>query len=532
MNRFWMFLVVCALISMSFFVGISVAPEGTAKLSISDASSRDVISLSGVEVFSSSTETTGEIAVNKNKIAWEVWYTNSTGIYTSDIYVSTDGGTGVAVSSSSGTDKDPDVGDSVIWIHYPDDGSPSYISSTNGAVCKSENDIYMAAIDGKTVAFLEDSISSYKGTFGYLKMGASPKYVDASYYPNNIDVSGDLILFGHYLYSITNGTYWSYTSYNSTYSKISGEWIVETYRTNFGKDVAIAVQNLKTGYLKVIWDEYVGYYGGIDSIDIDSNYVVWTYAGVAYIYSIPEDKLSTLSAQNVLKIAIGGGTIAWTTNNNGVYEVWYANAPSIGTYVDVILKDRATGVDVEYHNLLITDKNGNKLGCDKSGNYYHDIPNSVAVLEYGRVKEYRIFTSDPSSLTYEVFGAHNGYYDLYVIKYYEGKSRALEFSYDFVNATDIPISAGEIDSYSIDWIKLEQKEDGAVTLKIDSNGDGTFDKEVTASTGDITPSIKNSATDINGGILSIALGGFLCLLIIGVIVLVIVLLVVAVVRKR
>ncbi len=115
-----------------------------------------------------------------------------------------------------------------------------------------------------------------------------------------------------------------------------------------------------------------------------------------------------------------------------------SNVPSIGTYVDVILKDKVTGIDVKYHNLLITDKKDNKLGCDKSGNYYHDIPNSVAVLEYGRVREYRIFTLDPSSLTYEVFGAHNGYYDLYVIKYYEVKFRALEFSYDFVNATDIP----------------------------------------------------------------------------------------------
>ncbi len=86
--------------------------------------------------------------------------------------------------------------------------------------------------------------------------------------------------------------------------------------------------------------------------------------------------------------------------------------------------------------------------------------------------------------------------------------------------------------YIIDWIKLEQKEDGAVPLKIDSNSDGTFDKEVIASTGDITPSIKNSATDINSGILSIALGGFLCLVITGVIVLVIVLLIVAVARKR
>ncbi len=532
MNRIWAFLVMCALISMSFFIGISVAPETPEEQTSGNVANRDVVSISGTRVFSSSTEFVERIAVYKNKVAWEGWHTNSSGAYTSEIYVSIDGGAGTVISASDGLDMYPDVGDTVVWIHYPDDGTPSYVDSINGVICKSNSNIYKVAINGDTVAFLKSNPESYKGTFGYMKLGSAPKYVDIDYNPTNIDVSGQLILFGHHLYSMVNNTYWTYTLDNFTYSKISGDWIVETYRSNFGKDVVIAVKNLKTGYLKVIWDKYVGYYESIDSIDIDTNYVVWSFDGTAYIYNIPQDKVSTLSIQNVMEIAIGGGTIAWTTNNNSVYEVWYANAPSIGTYVDVIMKDRATGIDVGYHNLLITDKNGNKLGCDKSGNYYHDIPNSVAVLEYGRVKEYRIFTSDPSSLTYEVFGAHNGYYDLYVIKYYEGRSRAIEFSYDFVNATDIPISAGEIDSYNIDWIKLEQKEDGAVILKIDSNGDGTFDKEVTASTGDITPSIKNSATDVNSGILSIALGGFLCLLIIGVIVFVIVLLVVAVVRKK
>lgn len=44
---------------------------------------------------------------------------------------------------------------------------------------------------------------------------------------------------------------------------------------------------------------------------------------------------------------------------------------------------------------------------------------------------------------------------------------------------DIPISEGEVHAYSVDWAALSQGEEG-VTLQIDSDGDGTFEKTITA----------------------------------------------------
>ncbi len=77
-------------------------------------------------------------------------------------------------------DIDPDVGDSVVWMHYPDDGSPSYVDTINGVICKSNNNIY-GGNKWLYRAFLEASSPFYTGTFGYMKLSSAPKYVDMNY---------------------------------------------------------------------------------------------------------------------------------------------------------------------------------------------------------------------------------------------------------------------------------------------------------------------------------------------------------------
>ena len=48
-----------------------------------------------------------------------------------------------------------------------------------------------------------------------------------------------------------------------------------------------------------------------------------------------------------------------------------------------------------------------------------------------------------------------------------------------VNATAIPTSLGAVHQYTIDWDALSQNEKG-VAVKVDSDGDGTFEKKFAA----------------------------------------------------
>ena len=80
---------------------------------------------------------------------------------------------------------------------------------------------------------------------------------------------------------------------------------------------------------------------------------------------------------------------------------------------------------------------------------------------------------EPSdSYIYQVIGTDIGTYKLFIgnIDGSEG---------NIFTATDIPTSPKEMHQYSVDWGTLSQGKDG-VTIQIDSNGDGVFERTIIA----------------------------------------------------
>ena len=75
------------------------------------------------------------------------------------------------------------------------------------------------------------------------------------------------------------------------------------------------------------------------------------------------------------------------------------------------------------------------------------------------------------SYRYEVVGVDDGTYGLNV-------TRVSDRGIETFNATNVPTGTRVVHQYSIDWNVLSQGEKG-VTLKIDSDGDGTFEKTFT-----------------------------------------------------
>jgi hypothetical protein len=76
--------------------------------------------------------------------------------------------------------------------------------------------------------------------------------------------------------------------------------------------------------------------------------------------------------------------------------------------------------------------------------------------------------SPTDSYRYEVVGTEDGSYTLTVVRLVGNQSIAF-------HATEIPVSAGEVHQYVIDWDALSRGEP-SVTIRIDSNGDGAFDR--------------------------------------------------------
>ena len=77
-----------------------------------------------------------------------------------------------------------------------------------------------------------------------------------------------------------------------------------------------------------------------------------------------------------------------------------------------------------------------------------------------------------SSYRYEVAGTEDGSYGLLVASFIQRESTTF-------TATDIPISADAVHQYTVDWVALSQGEEG-VTVKVDSDGDGIFEKTFTS----------------------------------------------------
>ena len=97
----------------------------------------------------------------------------------------------------------------------------------------------------------------------------------------------------------------------------------------------------------------------------------------------------------------------------------------------------------------------------------HDIPRAMydrgVVTIFFPVGSYR----------YEVAGVNEGTYGLEVKSVEDKRS-------DTLHLTDIPTSSKTVHEYTFDWAALTQGEKG-VTMKIDSDGDGTFERTINLS---------------------------------------------------
>jgi len=115
--------------------------------------------------------------------------------------------------------------------------------------------------------------------------------------------------------------------------------------------------------------------------------------------------------------------------------------------------------------LRVHDSQGRVTGL-VNGQVIEEIPNSTYF------NNTIILISPSDSYTYEVAGTDNGTYGLAVVSIQDGN--ATNFT-----AIDIPIINNSIHQYAINWTVLSQGEEG-VTLKIDFDGDGTFEQTVIA----------------------------------------------------
>jgi len=115
--------------------------------------------------------------------------------------------------------------------------------------------------------------------------------------------------------------------------------------------------------------------------------------------------------------------------------------------------------------LRVHDSVGKVTGVIR-GEVRHEISRSVYLN--GTVMIY--FPSD--YYTCEVTGDEEGTYGLEITSVEAGNATTF-------NATDIPISTNATHQYTVDWDALSRGEEG-VTVQVDSNGDGTFEKMITA----------------------------------------------------
>jgi peptidoglycan hydrolase-like protein with peptidoglycan-binding domain len=103
-----------------------------------------------------------------------------------------------------------------------------------------------------------------------------------------------------------------------------------------------------------------------------------------------------------------------------------------------------------------------------NGETIEEIGNAIYARESGIL----VILFPAESYIYEVEGTDEGAYTLCIL-YLEGEEIAT-----FTGA-DIPTTAGAIHDYTVDWNALARGEEG-VTLQVDNDGDGTFEKTIQA----------------------------------------------------
>lgn len=122
--------------------------------------------------------------------------------------------------------------------------------------------------------------------------------------------------------------------------------------------------------------------------------------------------------------------------------------------------------------IRIKDSQNNITGL-LNGESVSQMPNGIYDKELERVMI--LFPND--TYTYEVVGDSTGGFYGIDIDNYNGSDVPISF-----NASDLQIAPGEIHTYSVDETKLLNNKPDAVTVKIDTNGDGIIEKTIKTGT--------------------------------------------------
>jgi len=464
------------------FASVAIISVGSYGMDAAD------ISLNKIASFSKSVN---RIAVYGDKIALEVMEDSG---YT-DIYYSSGGSMPVDITNTPNiTESRPAASsEGIAWERWGDNGDIWGYSSSIKQITSSPNNEYFPRIDGSKIVFVEDSSSgNFSGYIGIADIySSSVYYLTTGFVDSPADISRDRVV---YYSSGSGGVYVHYINNDTAYEildtaeivLISGDVVAYEYRSNFGKDVNVGFMNLRTGEDKVVWYSTVGYYGSLDSMDADGNFIVWSCDGSGYIYSISEDKVELLPLTDVRYVSVGGGYIGAITHGNE-YDVWYGKLPQNLPYVEVILRS----YEDANTTLMIKDSSGNIMGyC--GGEFHNDIPGGKVLEDNSAMRKYRIESNNLGKYFYYVNANGNGHYDL---KIYRMNYRYKGSVEQYVEAKWIEIKDGATHMYSVDWDKLANELSGAVTINIDEDGDGVFDKTAESS----SPSIDQGTIDSAGG---------------------------------
>lgn len=146
--------------------------------------------------------------------------------------------------------------------------------------------------------------------------------------------------------------------------------------------------------------------------------------------------------------------------------------PDLGNKFIEAYNNKEEVILCSYANLLVYDSRGRAKGLIED-KFVQEIPNSIYDPNsfYDREREIVIIFFPIDSYRYEVVGREEGIYRLTINSAKEGDITSFE-------AIDIPISAGVVHQYTIDWNILSQGEEG-VTVQMDLDGDGTPELTIT-----------------------------------------------------
>ncbi len=396
----------------------------------------------------------------------------------------------------------PSTGDyGVVWSddrNFAETGFDLYYYSYSlkniTRVTTNPGDDLFPRIDGELVAY-----ENYPGLGTYVMVSnVRTGEVLLNISGTNPDISGRNIAYFNdtlnawYVYNLDSETNTWVADYNAIGVRISGDYITYFNRANFGKDSYVMIHKISDNTTITALREA----GDPGFLDISGNFVAWSadnntlYGGegaVVYLYDIQAQKVMKVSPiyERIFGISLGGGRIAWIDGPEyytGTYGMWTAELPEPGPAPQTDEPPAETPEHLALRlkldcpaDLLIKDAAGNMLGY-LNGQFYEQIPGGKLLSDDGETEEYFIDgVANIDDFTYLVTGTGNGTYALQITEIADEVETT-------VSAAGIEISKGVAHLYSVDWEKAITGATDATTVKIDENGDGTFEKIAKAGT--------------------------------------------------